>query len=179
VVSAVAVGGASQAPARELREAVAAVVDPEIRVVTIDELGILRAVEIAADGAVVVTIMPTYSGCPAMDAIREDIVAAARGAGAGEVEVRTVFAPAWSTDMISEVGREKLRAAGIAPPPVGGGADGRRTLPLLDTGVTARPPCPRCGSPATEEISRFGSTACRSLWRCGGCREPFDHIKAF
>ncbi len=156
-----------------IREAVAAVVDPEIRVITIDDLGILRDVTVDDDGRTVVTITPTYSGCPAMDVIREDITAAATAAGARDVEVRTVLSPAWSTDLISADGRAKLAAAGIAPPsPV------RAAGPVPVTiGVRVR--CPRCGSLDTQELSRFGSTACKSLRRCRACAEPFDHIKAF
>jgi ring-1,2-phenylacetyl-CoA epoxidase subunit PaaD len=155
----------------EVRDAVAAVVDPEIRVITIDDLGILRDVTVDDEGAAVVTITPTYSGCPAMDLIRADVATAARSAGATRVEVRTVLSPAWSTDLISATGRAKLSAAGIAPPG-----------PVLVGGpvpVTLSVRCPRCGSPDTEELSRFGSTACKSLRRCRSCTEPFDHVKAF
>lgn len=179
----------------------AAVVDPEIRVITIDELGILRAVdEDPATGRVVVTITPTYTGCPAMDVIRADIRRALAAAGHPDAEVRTVFSPAWSTDWISGAGRAKLAAAGIAPPPVVGPADGGPAPAGQVDGVPApdapagrvpapgRSPrvvpltlavrCPRCGSPETEQVSRFGSTACKALWRCRSCSEPFDHLKA-
>ncbi|GAB3068025.1 phenylacetate-CoA oxygenase subunit PaaJ [Micromonospora schwarzwaldensis] len=153
------------------REAVAAVVDPEIRVITIDELGILRAVEEEpATGRVVVTITPTYTGCPAMDVIRADIRRALATAGHPDAEVRTVYAPAWSTDWISAAGRAKLAAAGIAPPAPRGDDT---VVPLT---LTVR--CPRCGSPETTQVSRFGSTACKALWRCRSCAEPFDHLKA-
>ncbi|MEO3776085.1 1,2-phenylacetyl-CoA epoxidase subunit PaaD [Micromonospora sp. B11E3] len=153
------------------REAVAAVVDPEIRVLTIDELGILRSVdEDPVTGRVVVAITPTYTGCPAMDVIRADIRRALAAAGHPDAEVRTVHAPAWSTDWISESGRAKLAAAGIAPPaPAAPGG----VVPL-----TLAVRCPRCGSPETEQVSRFGSTACKALWRCRACSEPFDHLKA-
>jgi ring-1,2-phenylacetyl-CoA epoxidase subunit PaaD len=147
----------------QARARVAAVPDPELPVVTIDDLGILR--EVAVDGdRVTVTITPTYSGCPAMEAIRADIAAAPDGL---QVEVRTVLSPAWSTDWISAVGRRKLAEHGVAPP--------RRTGPveLLLGGLT----CPQCGSRDTEELSRFGSTACQSQWRCRSCREPFSHVK--
>jgi ring-1,2-phenylacetyl-CoA epoxidase subunit PaaE len=156
--------------ATAVRQAVSAVVDPEIRVVTVEELGILRGVEVDADGRATVTISPTYAGCPAMDVIRSDVTAAATAAGATGVDVVTVLAPAWSTDMISPSGRERLAAAGIAPP----GPVARPGVVALRLSVR----CPRCGSPATEELSRFGSTACKSLWRCTACGEPFDHIKA-
>ena len=152
----------------DLRAVVATVVDPEIRVVTIDELGILRAVGTAPDGHVTVTITPTYTGCPAMDVIRADIRAALARAGHPGAEVITALSPAWSTDLISESGRAKLAAAGIAPPlPHRAGA-----VPLT---LTVR--CPQCGSPDTSELSRFGSTACKALWRCHACWEPFDRFK--
>ncbi|HEX5596290.1 MAG TPA: 1,2-phenylacetyl-CoA epoxidase subunit PaaD [Micromonosporaceae bacterium] len=153
------------------REAVAAVVDPEIRVVTIEELGILRDVdEDPATGRVTVTITPTYTGCPAMDVIRAEIRAALAAAGYVDSEVVTVFAPPWTTDWISESGLAKLAAAGIAPPePV------RRAGPV-PVALTVR--CPRCGSAETQQLSRFGSTACKALWRCRSCQEPFEQIKA-
>ncbi|MFX0593407.1 1,2-phenylacetyl-CoA epoxidase subunit PaaD [Melissospora conviva] len=150
-------------------DAAAAVVDPEIRVITLAELGILRDVtEDPATGQVTVTITPTYTGCPAMDVIRTDIRRALAAAGYPDSVVETVFAPAWSTDWISESGRAKLAAAGIAPPLSAGGPV-RLTLAVR---------CPRCASVETEQVSRFGSTACKSLWRCRTCREPFDHVKA-
>jgi ring-1,2-phenylacetyl-CoA epoxidase subunit PaaD len=142
-------------------EAVAGVVDPELHVVTIAELGILRDVSVDGDRATV-TITPTYSGCPAMDVIRADIVAAARRAGF-HAQVRTQLAPAWSTDDITEAGREKLAAAQIAPPG-----------PVL---LQISPRCPHCGSPDTAQLNRFGSTACKALWRCRACAEPFEAVK--
>jgi len=148
------------------RDAAAAVVDPEIRVITIEELGILRDVTEEPGGAVRVTITPTYSGCPAMDVIRSDIRRALADAGYPDADVITQLRPAWSTDMISETGRRKLAAAGIAPPAPAG--------PVL---VALAVRCPRCGSPDTEELSRFGSTACKALWRCRACAEPFDRVK--
>lgn len=153
-------------------EVAARVVDPELRVVTIAELGVLRAVEAGEDRAVV-TITPTYTGCPAMDVIRADIATALRAAGWSEVEVVTRLHPPWTTDWITESGRAKLAAAGIAPPPAVS-AGSRRMLPLLGDA----PKCPRCGSARTEQVSRFGSTACTSLWRCRACAEPFPHVKA-
>ncbi|HET8684878.1 MAG TPA: 1,2-phenylacetyl-CoA epoxidase subunit PaaD [Micromonosporaceae bacterium] len=157
----------------QLRRVAGSVVDPELRAVTIEELGILRDVEVdPGSGRVVVTITPTYSGCPAMDTIRADIRRALDAAGHPDAEVRTVLSPAWSTDRISEAGRAKLAAAGIAPPgPARGAAGGPVALVL-----SVR--CPRCGSPQTEQLSRFGSTACKALWRCRACLEPFEHIKA-
>lgn len=151
------------------REAIAAVVDPEIQVVTIEELGILRDVRVdGPTGRVTVTITPTYTGCPAMDVIRADIRAALNAAGHPDAEVVTVFGPPWSTDWISASGRAKLAAAGIAPP-----------HPAGSVSLTLTVRCPQCGSPDTEQLSRFGSTACKALWRCRACAEPFDHIKAY
>jgi ring-1,2-phenylacetyl-CoA epoxidase subunit PaaD len=148
----------------------AAVPDPEVPVLTIEDLGVLRDVSI--DGArVVVTITPTYSGCPAMDAIRDDIVLALTEAGFVDVDVRVVLAPAWTTDWMSEAGKEKLRAFGIAPP---GGRAAHAGPIRLRLGVR----CPRCGSPDTREVARFGSTSCKALYECRACLEPFDHFKA-
>lgn len=144
---------------------VAAVPDPELPMVGIGDLGIVRDVSVS-DGRVVVTITPTYSGCPAMDAIRTDIRRALAAAGHTDVEVRTRLSPAWTTDWISEAGRHALAEAGIAPP-------GRGPVRLA---LSVR--CPRCGSPDTREISRYGSTSCKALWRCAACAEPFDHFKA-
>jgi ring-1,2-phenylacetyl-CoA epoxidase subunit PaaD len=155
-----------------VREAVAAVRDPEIRVLTIAELGILRDVQVDG-GHVTVTITPTYSGCPAMDTIRADIRSALHRAGYDDVEVRTVLSPPWTTDWIAESGLEKLAAAGIAPP---GRVPAEVAGRVVSLSLSVR--CPRCGSPDTEQLSRFGSTACKAVWRCRACREPFDAIKA-
>jgi ring-1,2-phenylacetyl-CoA epoxidase subunit PaaD len=144
----------------------ASVLDPEVPVLTIEDLGILRAVDETDDG-VVVTITPTYSGCPAMDSIRDDVLAAFRDAGRDDVRVDLVLAPAWTTDWMSEAGRRKLLDYGIVPPQRGG-----------PVSVTISLRCPQCGSPDTRQLSRFGSTACKSLWVCNACREPFDHFKA-
>jgi ring-1,2-phenylacetyl-CoA epoxidase subunit PaaD len=158
------------APA-QVRSIVADVPDPEIPVVSIEDLGILRDVEVRDGGHVVVRITPTYSGCPAMDAIRADVLRRLADHGIADAEVETVWAPAWSTDWISAEGRAALRAYGIAPP---GPTTPRTTTVAL--ALTVR--CPRCGSPDTREVSRFGSTACKSHWVCGACHEPFDHMKA-
>lgn len=146
----------------------AAVPDPELPVVTIGDLGILRDVTEDDQGRVHVTITPTYSGCPAMEAISDDLVDALTSAGYQRVDVEYVLAPAWTTDWMTEEARERLAAYGIAPP---GPAAAPVTVPL-----SVR--CPHCGSPDTRESSRFGSTACKSLWVCRSCREPFDHFKA-
>ena len=152
-----------------VREVLAEVTDPEIPVLTIADLGVLR--DVAVEGErVVVTVTPTYSGCPAMDEIRADVRGALAAHGWHDVEVRTVLSPAWTTDWMTDDGRRKLREFGIAPPgPVRG--------PVL---LQLRQPveCPQCGSSDTEEATRFGSTSCKSMWRCRTCREPFDHFKA-
>ena len=157
------------------RAAAAAVVDPEMPMLTLADLGVLRDVTELGD-AVSVTITPTYSGCPAVDVMRDDLRAALTAAGFARVEVRTVLSPPWSTDWISDEGRRKLADAGIAPP----GRVGPRPagpVPLTLTAPADVVPCPRCGAPATEEISRFGPTACTALRRCRSCREPFEHMK--
>ncbi|MGJ4997473.1 1,2-phenylacetyl-CoA epoxidase subunit PaaD [Bradyrhizobium sp. HKCCYLS3077] len=149
-------------------EAAASVADPEIPVLTIDDLGVLRAVEVVGD-RVEVAITPTYSGCPAMNMIALEIELALERAGFREASVRTVLSPAWTTDWMSEEGRRKLRDYGIAPPQP---SSGRRAL----FGVAAVA-CPQCGSDDTEQLAEFGSTSCKALWRCKSCREPFDYFK--
>jgi ring-1,2-phenylacetyl-CoA epoxidase subunit PaaD len=153
----------------EVREVVATVPDPELPVVSIADLGILRDVSVDGDGRIVVEITPTYSGCPAMDAIRADVLGRVHARGWRDAEVRMVLSPAWTTDWITPTGREALREFGIAPP----GPRGDAPVPLT---LSVR--CPRCGSPDTREISRYGSTACKALWACQRCLEPFDHVKA-
>ena len=164
--------GAPPLDAEALRSAVwnaaGAVVDPEIPVLSIADLGVLRDVRVM-DGRVEVTITPTYSGCPAMNMIAIEVELAVVKAGLGPVAVKTVLAPAWTTDWMSEDGRRKLKDYGIAPPAKGAG---RRAL--FDVENVA---CPKCDSPDTEEIAAFGSTSCKSLWRCNTCREPFDYFK--
>jgi ring-1,2-phenylacetyl-CoA epoxidase subunit PaaD len=158
--------GPDQDALRRATEAAGAVPDPEIPVLSVGDLGILRAVEIDAAGTVQVSLTPTYSGCPATEAIRDDVDRAVRAAGFDRVEVR-IEAAVWTTDWISERGREALHAYGIAPPERGAG-----TVPV---GLPV--PCPRCGSRHTRERSRFGSTPCQSQWVCQACREPFDRFK--
>lgn len=169
----VALTGLVSAPSRA-RSVVAEVVDPELPMLTLDDLGVLRDVRVDGD-AVTVTITPTYSGCPAIAAMRDDIRAALARAGYGPVEVRTVLLPAWSTDWISEAGRRKLAEAGIAPP--GPAPTPAGPVPLNLTPAPSAVRCPRCGAAATEEISWFGPTACTALRRCPACREPFEHMK--
>ena len=149
-----------------IRRVVADVPDPEIPVVTIADLGILQRVDVRDDGGVVVTITPTYSGCPAMDAIRSEIVARLEDAGVTDIDVRTVLSPPWTTDWISAEGRRKLREFGIAPPAAAAGK-------LLQLSAC----CPRCRSFDVREVSRFGSTACKALYACNACQEPFDYFK--
>jgi len=147
--------------------------DPEVPVISVVELGIVRGLEVTEAGAVTVTITPTYSGCPAMFEIEKDVRAALEAAGASSVEVRTVLSPAWTTDWIPESARGKLRTYGIAPP-------GKADSGALVTLTRARPPvpCPWCGSSATELRSEFGSTACKAIHVCTSCRQPFDEFKA-
>jgi ring-1,2-phenylacetyl-CoA epoxidase subunit PaaD len=151
----------------------AATPDPELPMVTIGDLGILRGVAVSADG-IAVTITPTYSGCPAMREIGADIAARLAAAGFGRATVRTRLAPPWSTGWITADGRRKLAAAGIAPPRAAARRDG--PVPLT---LTPRPPaaCPRCGSAATTLTAEFSGTACKALHRCDACGEPFEAVK--
>ncbi len=153
-------------------ETLATVMDPEVPVISVVELGIIREVDVVED-RVTVTVTPTYSGCPAMREIEDDIRTALLGAGAHEVTVLMTFAPAWTTDWIGAEAREKLRAYGIAPP---GRAEqgGLITLTRRRTAV----PCPFCGSSDTRLQSEFGSTACKAIHVCNACRQPFDEFKA-
>jgi ring-1,2-phenylacetyl-CoA epoxidase subunit PaaD len=152
------------------------VTDPELPLLTLADLGVLRDVRVERDGAVTVEITPTYNGCPAMGVMRADLVHALHEAGFDVVDVRTVLSPAWSTDWITEAGRRKLAEAGIAPP---GPAPDRPTGPVpLQLGAPRRTAsCPLCGSDDTEELSEFSATACKALRRCRSCREPFEHVK--
>jgi len=151
------------------------VTDPELPMLTLADLGVLRDVRVE-DGTVVVEITPTYTGCPAMGVMRADLVLALHQAGFAHVDVRTVLSPAWTTDWISDVGRRKLAEAGIAPP---GQAPVRTPGPVpLQLGATRRAAaCPQCGSADTVELSEFGATACKALRRCRACGEPFEHVK--
>lgn len=148
--------------------------DPEVPAISVVELGIVRDAVVSATGAVTVTITPTYSGCPAMFEIEKDVVAALRDAGATEVKVETVLAPAWTTDWIGPAAREKLRKYGIAPP---GRAEAGGLVTL--TRARAKVTCPWCGSLDTQLKSEFGSTACKAIHVCNACRQPFDEFKAF
>lgn len=161
---------------RAAREAAAAVPDPELPMVTVADLGILRDVTAEGD-AVVVTITPTYSGCPAMREIAHDLRARLGRAGFADVTVRTALAPAWTSDWITAEGRRKLHDAGVAPPgPAAAGPGGPVPLTL---GPARRRPvaCPRCGSASTTQTAAFSGTACKALYRCEACREPFEYVK--
>ena len=149
--------------------------DPEVPVISVVELGIVRDVAIDGD-AVTVTVTPTYSGCPAMREIEHDIVTALGAHGFAGARVRTAFAPAWTTDWISDEGREKLRRYGIAPPGRRSADADAELVPL--TRRVARVECPFCGSPKTSMRSDFGSTACKALMYCDACRQPFELFKA-
>ena len=149
--------------------ALGGVLDPEVPVLSVVELGIVRGLKVNG-GHAEVTVTPTYSGCPATEVIRDAIVVALKDAGAREVEVKTQLAPPWSTDWIGAEAAEKLRAYGIAPPHLT--AD-EKTLRFRPRGIA----CPRCGSTHTERLSSFGATACKALHRCLDCREPFEHFK--
>jgi len=149
-------------------QAASEVCDPEIPVLTIVDLGVLRDVSVH-DGRVEVAITPTYSGCPAMSMIQLEIEMALEKAGIPGGRVRTVLSPAWTTDWMTDEGRRKLQEYGVAPPKRGGG---RRAL-----FGTEEVTCPNCGSADTRVLSEFGSTSCKALWRCQACREPFDYFK--
>lgn len=151
----------------EIRDILNEVTDPEIPVITIAELGILRDVTREGD-SFIVTITPTYSGCPATDMIAMNIASRLKSEGIPNFKIRTRISPAWTTDWMTETGRRKLKAFGIAPPI---GRAGQEDL------ENRQPPCPHCGSTDTMLVNRFGSTACKALFRCGSCAEPFDYFK--
>ena len=151
----------------------ASVTDPQLPMLTLADLGVLRDVD--ADGdRVTVTITPTYSGCPAMDEMRADVARELEGAGFTDVDIRIALSPPWTSDWISEEGRRKLARAGIAPP----GPAPRHDRTLVNLGPTVRSAsCPQCGQSDTQLVSEFSATACRALRRCPGCGEPFEHFK--
>ncbi|KQR03535.1 phenylacetate-CoA oxygenase subunit PaaJ [Arthrobacter sp. Leaf141] len=158
--------------AQQVWDIAATVCDPEIPVLTIADLGILRDVEVAGE-RVTVTITPTYSGCPAMDAIRDDLQAAYAKEGYADVHVDLVLAPAWTTDWMTDAGKQKLQEYGIAPP-IGLAGAARHAGPIrLQMAVK----CPQCASLHTKELTRFGSTSCKALYVCQDCSEPFDYFK--
>lgn len=148
----------------------AAVCDPEVPVLTIEDLGVLRAIALVGE-RVIVTLTPTYSGCPALETMRDDVVLALTSAGFDDVEVRTTLSPAWTTDWMTDAGKRKLIAYGIAPP------TGRSSLGQGPIRLRIAVACPRCRSLDTREVTRFGSTSCKALYECNACLEPFDHFK--
>lgn len=152
----------------------AGVTDPELPMLTLADLGVLRSVE-EEDGRVVATITPTYSGCPAMATMRDDLVHALSDQGYADVEVRVSLSPAWTTDWITDHGRAALAEHGISAPGPAPRHDGPVPLTLAPTRRAVT--CPRCGSAATALVSEFGATACRAQYRCADCLEPFDHVK--
>ncbi len=153
----------------QIRDLLEQVKDPEIPVISLRELGVLREVNVDGD-AVEVIITPTYSGCPAMDVMQEDVEKALRDAGIEDFRVKQVLSPAWSTDWITESGRKKLLDYGIAPPPH------TSDIRALKGGVPVTA-CPQCGSTDTTLVSQFGSTPCKALYKCNTCQEPFDLFK--
>jgi ring-1,2-phenylacetyl-CoA epoxidase subunit PaaD len=155
----------------EIKKILEQVPDPEIPVLSIAELGILRDVALDEQGNPIITITPTYSGCPAMNAIEVNIKAELQEHGIYDYKIMQVLSPAWTTDWISEAAKEKLRLYGIAPP-VGNTGD-KNAL----TDKPRKVPCPRCESLHTEMVSQFGSTSCKSLYKCLDCKEPFDYFK--
>ncbi|PVE16066.1 phenylacetate-CoA oxygenase subunit PaaJ [Arthrobacter sp. Bz4] len=157
------------AEAGKVWDIAATVVDPEIPVLTIEDLGILREAQIDDDGAITVTITPTYSGCPAMDAIRDDVTSALAGHGYQNVSVKLTLAPAWTTDWMTSAGKAKLDEYGIAPP------SGMAAAGPVRVGLSVK--CPQCSSLNTRELTRFGSTSCKALYVCKDCKEPFDYFK--
>lgn len=161
-----------------VRAAIAPLADPEIPVVSLAELGILREVRTGDDGVAEVVITPTYSGCPAMGQIEDDIRAALRDA-AIDARVVTQLAPAWTTDWMTPDAREKLRAYGIAPPNGRAAHSSDKVITFARRAAGQPVPCPRCGSVHTTETSPFGSTACKALYRCLDCLEPFDLFKPY
>lgn len=174
---------AAVAPARSPRvqaawDVLATVLDPEVPAVSVCDLGIVREVVEAGEGeGLEIVLTPTYSGCPATEAIEADVRAALAAAGLGPARVTLRRAPAWTTDWISAEGRRKLAAYGIAPP---AHLEPGAAVPIRFFGGrsgAARLACPRCGSLQTERLSAFGSTACKALYRCTACREPFEHFK--
>jgi ring-1,2-phenylacetyl-CoA epoxidase subunit PaaD len=150
--------------------------DPEVPVISVVELGIVRDVEVDEHGAVTVSVTPTYSGCPAMAAIEQDIVAALAEGGWPDARVRTVYSPAWTTDWIGEDARQKLKHYGIAPPPRVMVEDSDELVPLRRRAAAIE--CPYCGSTATTTRSEFGATACKAVMFCDRCRQPFELFKA-
>jgi ring-1,2-phenylacetyl-CoA epoxidase subunit PaaD len=172
-------GPGESASNRELRDwALAAaqrVTDPEMPMLTLDDLGVLRSVEVTASGAVIVAITPTYTGCPAMATMRDDLVRVLGEAGFRDTRIRVSLSPAWSSDWITERGRQALADHGLSAPGRVPARSGPIALSLMPTRRELH--CPQCGSAAVELTSEFGATACKALYRCTTCLEPFEHVK--
>lgn len=145
--------------------------DPEIPVLTVVDMGVIRAVKVNENNTVEITITPTYSGCPAMDMISVDIKAVLQENGFDKVAINTILSPAWTTDWLSQSGRKKLKEYGIAPP------QGKVVDKSVLFAEPTKVPCPRCESTNTKMVSQFGSTACKALYQCNDCKEPFDYFK--
>lgn len=172
---------ASESPMHAaIHAAIAHLADPEIPVISLSELGILRGVRTGADGVTEVVITPTYSGCPAMGQIEDDVKAALADKGL-PARVVTQLTPAWTTDWMSDAAKDKLRAYGIAPPQCGSASDTHHGTVKFSRRATRvdTVPCPQCGSGNTTEVSAFGSTACKAQYRCLDCLEPFDYFKPY
>ena len=161
------------ASADQVLEVLRGIPDPEVPALDIVELGIVRGVELRPDGLVTVEVTPTYSGCPAMGMIEQEILTQLRANGYDRVELRTVYSPAWTTDWLSDAAKAKLKAYGIAPP---GHANLEESLVPL-TSVVRSVACPYCGSSNTQRQSEFGSTACKAIHFCADCRQPFEEFK--
>ncbi len=173
---------AAVAPRQDARiqaawDVLATVLDPEVPALSVCDLGIVREV-LALDDGLEVVLTPTYSGCPATEVIERDVLAAIEAAGLGPARATLRRAPAWTTDWISAEGKRKLADYGIAPPGAAARADGAVPIRFFGRRIDAKAPaCPRCGSDHTERLSAFGSTACKALYRCLACKEPFEHFK--
>ncbi|MEU5893258.1 1,2-phenylacetyl-CoA epoxidase subunit PaaD [Streptomyces sp. NPDC047461] len=162
----------------QARQIAAEVPDPELPMVTVADLGVLRGIEVEQDGTVVARLTPTYAGCPAMAEMRAEVATRLRTAGFRDVRVVTVLDPPWTTEWITAEGRRKLAEHGVAPPGVRRIPDSARgRVPLTLAPAPAVVPCPRCASADTEELSRFAATACTALRRCRACLEPFPNVK--
>jgi ring-1,2-phenylacetyl-CoA epoxidase subunit PaaD len=170
----------ANSPTDAIWQALSQLSDPEIPVVSLHEMGILRDVQVLGDGVAQVTITPTYSGCPAMEQIHDDIIQVVNALGYTS-RVITQLAPAWTTDWMSDVAKDKLRAYGIAPPHAchNDTSTSAQVVSFMRARETRSVACPQCGSHNTTETSHFGSTACKALYKCLDCMEPFDYFKPY
>lgn len=156
----------------EIWNCLAEIPDPDIPVISITELGLVRNVEIDSSGKIIVSLTPSYSGCPAMQLFKEDIVSALRAKGVKEIEVKTVYSPSWTTDWISEAAKIKMKKHGIAPP-----EKVSQDLSLIFPETKKQVTCPWCNASDTKRTSQFGSTPCKALWFCNTCQQPFELFK--